>query len=423
MTNRRAEQPADGRPVKKRGQNEGSIYQRANGRWVGAVTLEDGKRKSFYGRTRNEVARKVNRALHDLEQGITPADDRLTVEQFLNRWLEQTAKPAVRYSTLRGYEQVVRCHLIPELGKIRLSKLSADDVEAFCNRTLAKGRVTREKKSTADETPDKKSTADEKSADEKPQEPEPDLSLSPRTVQYCHAVLRMALKSAVRKGTIPRNVASLVDAPKVTREPVVPLTIDEAKALLKAASGDPLEALYVVTLALGLRRGEVCGLKWEDIDLTERRLWIRRALQHQKDKGLVEVEPKSRTSRRALPMPPVVAQALTDHRRRQNTQRLSMGPKWKAGDWVFTMEDGRPVSPDYVNKVFPKLLTTAKLRHVRFHDLRHSCASLLFAQGCEMRLVMEILGHSQISLTANTYTHLLPEGDRAAADAMQAVLG
>ena len=377
----------DGEEQRRRGQNEGSIYQRSkDGRWVGAVTLDNGKRKAFYGRTRAEVARKVSRALTEMEQGLAPADDRITVKVYLESWLDKTVKPSKRYSTWRGYEQVVRLYLVPEIGKTRLSKLSPDDVEDMVNRLSDRG-------------------------------------LSPRTVQYTHAVLRVALQKAVRHGKVPRNVAALVSPPPVKREPVEPLTKREAKALLKAAAGDPLEALYVVTLALGLRRGEVCGLQWSDVDLKTRRLFVRRALQTQKGKGLVEVEPKSRSSRRALPIPPFAVVAFKEHRKRQAAQRLSMGSDWRAGNWIFTMEDGRPVAPDYVNVAFPRLLKRAKIRHIRFHDLRHSCASFLFAQGCEMRLVMEILGHSQIALTANTYTHLLPEGDRRAADAMQSLFG
>lgn len=376
--------------AKQRGNNEGSIYQRSDGRWVGAISLDDGKRKAFYGKTRNEVSRKVARALHELEQGVSPADDQQTVKDFLQRWLENTAKPKVRYSTYRSYEQLVRVHLVPELGSIRLSKLTPDDIEGFINAKL-------------------------------------DSGLSTRTVQYCHMVLKIALKSAVRKQTIPRNVATLVDAPTVSRDPVKPLTLTEAKALLAAAVGDPLEPLYVLTLTLGLRRGEVCGLKWKDFDQESARLHIRRALQPQKGKGLVAVDPKSRTSRRALPLPPFVIATLNSHRKRQAALRLTVGPDWRGEDkdegWIFTMEDGRPVSPDYVGKEFPRLVKKAKLRHVRFHDLRHSCASFLLAKGCQMRLIMEILGHSQISLTANTYTHLLPEGDRQAADAMQSIFG
>lgn len=399
---------------KSRGQNEGSIAERTDGRWMGRVTLPGGRRKAFYGKTRAEVAKAINKALTELEQGITPADGRMTVQTFLDRWLEQTAKPKVRWATYRGYEQLVRGHLVPELGKIRLSKLTADDVEAFVNRKVESG-------------------------------------LSPRTVQYAHAVLRVALQTAVRRRYVHQNVAALVGAPKVTREPVEPLTVELAQVFLKAAQGDRFEALYTVTLALGLRRGEVLGLRWADVDLEDGRLWVRWALQRQKDKGLVMVEPKSRTSRRAIPLPPFVTTTLKEHRRRQNELRLMRGPEWQDLDYVFTMDDGRPVSPDYLTQAFPQFLaanlnrcpkckvwlpankvveglckecgTEVEPRKLRFHDLRHSCASLLFAQGCSMRLVMEILGHSQIALTMNTYTHLLPEADREAATAMQSLFG
>ena len=198
------------------------------------------------------------------------------------------------------------------------------------------------------------------------------------------------------------------------------------------------------------------GLTWGASILEEARLWVRYALQRQKGVALVLVEPKSRTSRRPLALPPFVVDALKDQRKTQAALRLPRGPEWQDGDCVFTMTDGRPVSPDYINKCFPLFLAgisldwcpkckkatladekapqerctvcggpidVKPLRRVRFHDLRHSCASLLFAQGCSMRLVMEILGHSQIALTANTYTHLLPEADREAANAMQTALG
>ena len=405
--------------AKRRGLGEGAIYQREDGLWVGAVNLGwvDGKRrrKTVAGKTRQEVQGKVSLLTAQKMQGIPPADDRLTVEQFLNRWLEQTAKPAVRYSTYRGYEQIVRCHLIPDLGKIRLSKLSPDDVEAFCNRALTSGRVAKAKKDTPKDGAD--STEGEKAP------APPDTTLSPRTVQYCHAVLRMALQTAVRRSLVHRNVAALVSAPKASHEPVEPLTVEESQTFVKKAAGEPLEALYVTTLALGLREGETMGLKWEAIDLDKGRLWVRWALQRQKGKGLVMVEPKSRTSRRPLPLPPFVVGLLKEHKKRQTADRLAAGPKWKDSGHVFTMEDGRPMSAEFAYKEFCKFLLRAGIRHIRFHDLRHSCASLLFAKGLTLRQIMEILGHSQIAITANLYTHLLPEADREAAGAMQALLG
>jgi integrase len=199
--------------------------------------------------------------------------------------------------------------------------------------------------------------------------------------------------------------------------------VEDAKKLIKKAEGDPLEAVYVTTLALGLREGETTGLKWEVIDLDEARLWIRWALQRQKDKGLVLVEPKSRTSRRPLPLPPFVIAALKDPKKRLAADRLAAGPKWQDTGHVFTMENGRPMSPDFAYKEFKRFLRRAALPDIRFRDLGHSCVSLLFAQGCSPRLVMEILGHSQIAITANLCTHLLPEADREAAGAMQALLG
>jgi integrase len=250
--------------AKRRGRGEGSIYQREDGRWTGSVDLgwKDGKRqrKSVYGATYQEVQGQLRKLLTDKANGLSLADDRLTVGAYLDHWLEQTAKPGLRYLSFRGYEQIVRLHLKPDLGKIRLSKLTADRVEKFMNDKVESG-------------------------------------LSPRTVQYAHAVLRRALNVAVRRSLIQRNVAGQVSAPTVSREPVNPYSVEEAQAFMKAAKGDSLEAVWTTTLALGLRRGEVLGLKWEAVDLDGGRLWVRSAVQRQKKKGLVVVEPKSRSSR------------------------------------------------------------------------------------------------------------------------------
>jgi len=360
---------------------------------MGRISMPEGGRKAFYAPTREEVARKIHRALHQIEQGLMPTDDRLTVEKYLDAWLAKTekrvepnAKRPLRRLTYRGYEQIVRLYLKPELGRRRLSKLTADDVEDFMDILTARG-------------------------------------LSARTVQQAHCVLRMALKDALRRRLVHQNVATLVPAPTPSPEPVKPFSVSEAKAFMQAAKGHRFEALYISTLALGLRRGEVCGLKWADVDLAQDRLQVKRALQRSKGEGLVEVEPKSRNSRRSLPLPPFVVAVLKQHKRQQAAHRLGMGSEWRDGDWVFAQEDGRPLSPELATKAFPGFLADHKIRRIRFHDLRHSCASLLFHQGCPPRLVMEILGHSQIALTMNTYTHLLPGADRQAASAMQGLLG
>jgi len=199
-------------------------------------------------------------------------------------------------------------------------------------------------------------------------------------------------------------------------------TPEEARRLLDAARGDRLEALYSVALALGLRQGEALGLKWSDIDLEAGILRVRRAAQRIPHQGTQLVEPKTVRSRRTLVTPPVVVSALRAHRSRQIVERLAAGENWAELDLVFASQLGTLADGPNVTHRFHRLLKKAGLPPMRFHDLRHACASLLLVQGVHPRVVMETLGHSQISLTMNTYSHVLPALQREAADRMQAVL-
>jgi integrase len=373
----------------RRGPNEGNIYQRADGRWEARLHLgyQGGRRvrKSFYGHTRRAVQEQLTRALRDVQRGLPLAsEDRMTVEQYLRRWLAETVKPAVRPSTYRSYEMLVRVHLVPELGRIALGKLMPQEVQRLLNSKLADG-------------------------------------LSPRSVHHLHAVLRRALNQAYRWELIPRNVALLVDPPRVPSFEVRPLTPDQARLFLDAAAGNRLGALFVVALALGLRQGEVLGLSWEDIDLQARTLTVRRSLQRI-DGVLRLVEPKTSRSRRMLTVPTLVVDALRAHRTRQLEERLWAGARWREYDLVFTSTIGTPLDGTNVTHRLHILLEQAGLPRQRFHDLRHACASLLLAQGVHPRVVMETLGHSQISLTMNTYSHVMPDLKSEAAERMQAIL-
>jgi integrase len=372
----------------RRGAGEGSIYKRADGRWVGAVHLgyDDGRRRRrvVYGKTRRDVQESMTRALRDHQAGLqVQTDGRETVQHYLERWLDAT-RPSVRPSTHARYANILRTHAIPALGRTPLTRLSAPQVQAMLNAELQAG-------------------------------------LAPRTVHHLRAVLRRALGQAVRWGLVPVNVAALTDPPRVPRVEPRWLTPEEARRFLEAARNDRLYALYAVALAVGLRSGEALGLRWSDVNLDDGTLSVRHALQRV-DGRLVLVEPKTPRSRRTLALPATAQLALRGHRARQDAERQLAGSRWQEHDLVFTSTIGTPLDGTAVTKRFQRLLASAGLPHQRLHDLRHACASLLLAQGVHPRVVMELLGHSQIGLTLNTYSHVLPQLGRDAADRMEAVL-
>jgi len=387
--------PGAPRAGRKRGQNEGSIFKREDGRWCGVANLgwEGGKRrrKYFYGDTRKEVAELLTGALREIQRGAPLArDERLTVEQYLTRWLKDVVQPSVRQRTVASYRQQMETHLIPDLGKTPLAKLLPQHLQAYMNRKLAAG-------------------------------------LSPRTVQYQRAILRRSLNQALRWGLVPRNIATLVDAPRVIRQEVQPLSPVDARRLLVQVQKDRLAALYSVALAVGLRQGEALGLHWQDVDLDNDTLRVRTALQRVKLPGeqksrLHFVEPKSEQSRRTIPLPGVAVAALKRHKDAQEMERAVAGTRWQEHGLVFTSSIGTPAEPRNVVTSFKQHLKEAGLPDQRFHDLRHTCASLLLAQGVHPRVVMETLGHSQIQLTMNTYSHVMPVMQREAASQMNTLL-
>lgn len=368
--------------ARRRGHNEGTIRERADGRWEARVTVgwKRGKlqRKSIYGKTRDEVQKKLVAALSDQHEGIPIDSERQTFGQFLNNWIEHQVKPNRRASTLRSYRQNVRNHIIPSLGRHQLTKLSPQHIQALINEKLKEG-------------------------------------LSPRSVQYYHATVRAALNQALRWGLVKRNVANLVDPPRVQRHKITPLAPEEAMRLLKTAEGHRLSALFTVALAIGLRQGEALGLQWEDVDLESGAVTIRHQLQRV-DGRLQLVEPKSDQSRRSIALPEITLASLRRHRIHQLEERMAAGTYWSDTGFVFTTRNGTPLEGSNVRRVFLRLLKQAELPEVRFHDLRHTCASLLLAQNVHPRIVMETLGHSQISLTMNTYSHVAPDLQRQAAE-------
>lgn len=369
---------------KHRGHNEGTVRQRPSGLWEARVSLPDGRRASYYGKTSGEVRAKMKAALNDLDDGHDPTAGKERVGDFLDRWLADVVKPAVRPSTYDSYATYARLYLKPALGDIPLRKLAPGDAQRMMNDRLAAG-------------------------------------LSPRTVQYMRAILRRALGQALKWGMVRRNVATLVDPPRSVKQPVQPLTADQARTFLDATKDDRLGPLFHVAMTTGLRQGELFGLRWDDVDLTAGTLSVRYAMQRVDGKPTF-VEPKTAKSRRTIPLAAATVAALKRQHKRQLQDRLLAGSRWQDWGLVFASTIGTPLNPPNVTHRLQRLLSEAGLPRQRFHDLRHLAASLLLAAGVPARSIMEQLGHSQISLTMNTYAHLSPALMREAADAMDAIL-
>lgn len=259
-----------------------------------------------------------------------------------------------------------------------------------------------------------------------------EAGLSPRSVQSVHAILRRALGTAEKWGLASRNVARLVDPPRVCRDEVRCLDVDQARAFLAAIRGHRLEGLFTTAVAIGLRQGEALGLRWSDIDLEAGQLSVRHTLvplpvAMREDGGrrgsrLVLAEPKTARSRRTIALPGVVVSALREHRRTQAAERLWAGSRWTDKDFVFTSTLGTPLDSRNVTHELQRVLASAELPRLRFHDLRHTAATLLLAQGVHPRVVMETLGHSTFAMTMNVYSHVIPALGRDTADRMDALL-
>ena len=373
--------------MSKRGNGEGSIYKDGD-RWVAAiVTTEEGRRvrRKFTGTTRRQVADRLAEALRAQAQGLPVSADCLGVGKYLAEWLEQTARPRLRARPFQSYRMVVERHLVPILGSLRLAQLSPRHVQSYMAAKQKEG-------------------------------------LSARTVQYHHAILRRALHDAERVGLVQRNVARLVSPPRVQRAEMVPPTVSEVRAFFTSAAGDRDEALFTLAVATGLRQSEVLGLTWADLDFESHSLSVRRTLQRYAGAYHLD-EPKTERSRRTLHMAEPVEVALRAHRVRQLEERLRAGDQWQdAWKLVFTDEFGAPRSGIQLTRRYQALLGRAGLPRQRFHDLRHAAATFMLTQGVGLRTAMEVLGHSQIHVTANTYSHVMPELKEDAAKRVSALL-
>ena len=382
--------------AKKRGNNEGSIYRRKNGAWAAQYTVwtaEGRKRRSVSGKTRAEVSRKLTEAMADRDGGLLHDAGKLTVGEYLDRWLADSVKGRVRETTYANYAYITHKHVSPALGHVKLKTLTPAHVRGFYGE---KART----------------------------------NLSASTVKKMHVVLRKSLSQAVSDGLIPRNAADGVKPPRVGApgEEIKPLGSEECAAFLEASRGERLEALYVLAIHCGLREGELLALRWEDVDLEAVRpaVLVRRTLTRgEEGRGwVVGASTKSGKGRRVRLTRRAVT-ALKDHRKRQLEERMRLARLWQDQGLVFAGETGSLFNPSNLrNRSFKRIKARSGVREdLRFHDLRHTCATLLLSEGVNAKVVSEMLGHASITITLNIYSHVLPDMQDSAADAMEAALG
>jgi integrase len=383
---------------RRRSPGEGSVYQIADGRWRGAITWTepDGRRhrRTVSGRTSAEARENVDRLRASLRIGALAPSGTGSVADYLSGWIERD-RQRVRPSTWRARELHVRAYLIPALGRLALARLSSADVERALAEFLRVGSPLASRR----------------------------RPLSPLTVRHIRATLRRALKAAERAGLVARNAAADATPPYVPHRPVSYLSASDVGRLLDGTRDDPLGPLWALAVTTGLRRGELLGLSWSDVDEEAGTLTVRRSLAEAGEARWAMADPKSARSRRTLPLPALARGALDRQRVRQDAERAAAGTAWQDGaGLIFTDAVGRPMSPGLVTHAFTRARERLSLPPVSLHDLRHSAATLLLAEGVPLAVISELLGHAGIAITASHYAAVVPELRREAADAMDRAL-
>lgn len=378
--------------TKRRGHNEGSVYLRNDGRWVAEISYRDpvtntNKRKPLYGKSRPEViaAKKEWETEFD-RTGVVPSGKLLT-KDWLTTWLTTYKKSSVRENTYQGEKRIVEKHLIPKIGDYQLKNLRTEHIQRMLNDKLENGSL-------------------------KGNNP-----LSPRMVEHIYVVLHDALEQAVKNQIIGRNPCVAVNKPKKSKTEFTPWTTEQTNCFLKSVKKSRLFTLYMVAWGAGLRRSEILGLKWPDLDLRKGSLTVNRALVKVVGTPPYKFEdPKTKRSRRMIPLPLQVTKELNAWRKRQAAENLAFNGKYNPLDLVFCDEAGQPYNPDFISRSFKEDRETAKLPAIRFHDLRHGHATQLLEMGEDIKVISDRLGHSTISITADTYAHVAEKMQRSASD-------
>ncbi|MDY6918451.1 MAG: site-specific integrase [Chloroflexota bacterium] len=342
--------------------------------------------------TKRDADKRLAELLHQLDTGAFMSPGKTTVADYLERWLADYAQANLAPRTFEGYRTIIRGHLIPGLGQLPLTRLKPEHIQRYYSDMLSHGR------------------ADGKGA------------LSPRTVRHHHMVLHKALDTAVKWGLLSRNPADAISPPRCQSPQWHTLGEHDIQVLLEAAKSTPYYAFFYTALFTGMRRSEILALRWCDVDLVMCQAYVRRALHHLLSGEVVIRPPKSATGSRTVALTPSTAIVLKEHREKQQLEAVMIGRTVKDDDLVFSTIEGRALLPNTVTHAWRNLVRRLGLGNVRLHDCRHSHASLLLKQGVHPKVVQERLGHSSITLTLDTYSHVTPGLQEAAAKRFDEVL-
>jgi integrase len=335
--------------------------------------------------TKKDAEKKLAELLHQLDTGTLMKPGRTTLGEFLRRWLTEYVQTNLAPRTAEGYETIVERHLIPDMGRLALTQLRPEHITHYYTKKLITGRY------------------DGKGA------------LNPRTVRHHHMVLHKALECAVRWGLLSRNPVDAVIPPRAHKAEWNTLSEDDIQTVLNVAANTPYYALFYLALFTGMRRSELLALRWSDVDLLLCQVYVNRTLHHLRNGDIVFRPPKSVRSRRVIALPPSVVLVLKEHREKQKLDRHMLGVPLKDDDLVFCNYSGKPLLPGTVSHAWTKLVAKIGLNGVRLHDTRHSHASIMLKAGTHPKIVQERLGHASIQTTLDTYSHVAPGLQEAAA--------
>ncbi|HEY33141.1 MAG TPA: site-specific integrase [Dehalococcoidia bacterium] len=342
--------------------------------------------------TKKDAEKHLAEVLYQLDTGTYIKPGKTTLGEYLEKWLSDYVWPSLAPKTAEGYEHIIRRHLIPSLGNMPLAQLKPENLQRYYSEKLSNGRC------------------DGKGA------------LSPRTVRHHHVTLHDALESAVKWGLLSRNPADGVSPPRYQRPEWNTLSEDDIHTLLETAISTPYYALFHTAIYSGMRRSELLALRWSDIDLLLCQIYITRTLHHLRDGNIIFKAPKTTKGRRMIALSPTAVSVLREHKEKQELDRTMLGIPLRDDDLVFSDLEGKPLLPDTVTHAWIKLVRRTNLRGIRLHDARHSHASLMLKAGIHPKIVQERLGHSSIALTLDTYSHVAPGLQEAAAESFDKIL-